>query len=87
MRGERAGGQEAPARAWRERLRRQRVRWEAGSNLGWHDQKSRREIRYVAGMPEISFPLEIPLLGEMPELPKWENQVKKQEFSPIVFIA
>lgn len=32
---------------------------EAGSDLGWEDQKSRRENRYIAGMPETTFPLEI----------------------------
>lgn len=32
---------------------------EAGSDLGWDDQKSRRETRYITGMPENSFPLEI----------------------------
>lgn len=62
------------------------VEMEAGSNLGWHEQKNRRETRYIARMPETRFPLEI-TAWRVPKLPKWENHVKNQDFSPIVFIA
>lgn len=80
MRGDGAEGQEAPAREWRERHRRQRVRWRQAAIWGGKTRKAGERPGTLRGCQKPPF-LWKSLLGGMPKLPTWENQVKKQDFS------